>query len=57
VRGGESEILTCELADRMIRTMPNAREVVIPRAGHAVHEDNASATIETYAEFFRVPLD
>jgi pimeloyl-ACP methyl ester carboxylesterase len=56
VRGGESDILTPEIAGRMVQTIPNAREVVIPRASHNVHESNPTDTIRVYAEFFDVPL-
>ncbi|GIW07651.1 MAG: hydrolase [Dehalococcoidia bacterium] len=57
VRGSESEVLTAEIADRMAEVMPNARHIVIERAGHPVHEDNPRDTLRVYAEFFGVPLD
>jgi pimeloyl-ACP methyl ester carboxylesterase len=57
VRGAESEILLEDMADRMVQVMPNARAIVIQRAGHPVHEDNPTDTIRAYAEFFDVPLD
>lgn len=57
VRGSESDVLTAEIAERMAQVMPNARHLVIERAGHPVHEDNPRDTIRAYAEFFGVPLE
>ena len=39
-RGAESKILAHEVAERMVKSMPDARLVVIPRATHNVHSDN-----------------
>ncbi|MFN8535615.1 MAG: alpha/beta hydrolase [Dehalococcoidia bacterium] len=57
IRGAESAVLNAELAERMVRSMPDARTVVVPRAGHPVHEDNPTDSLRIYAEFFDVPLD
>ena len=40
VRGAETDLLTPEVAQRMLDTLPNAQLVEIPRAGHMVFEDN-----------------
>ncbi len=39
-RGAETKILAHEVAERMVKSMPDARLVVIPRATHNVHSDN-----------------
>ena len=39
-RGAESKILAHETAERMVKSMHDARLVVIPRATHNVHSDN-----------------
>ncbi len=40
VRGAESDVLTQEIAERVVREMPNARLVLVPGAGHSVPGDN-----------------
>jgi pimeloyl-ACP methyl ester carboxylesterase len=40
VRGSETDLLTLEVAQRMIETFANGQLVEIPRAGHMVFEDN-----------------
>jgi len=40
VRGAETDILSLEVARRMVQTIPNAKLVEVPRAGHMVFEDN-----------------
>lgn len=40
VRGGESDVLTAEVAERAVREMPNTRLVTVPGAGHSVPGDN-----------------
>ena len=39
-RGAESKILAHDAAERMVKSMHDARLVVIPRATHNVHSDN-----------------
>ncbi len=39
-RGADSKILSHEVAERTVKSMPDARLVVIPRATHNVHSDN-----------------
>jgi len=40
VRGGNSDILTAEVAEQMVRRLPNAKLEVVPDAGHNVAQDN-----------------
>lgn len=40
VRGMETDLLTAEVAQRMVRELPQGEMVEIPRAGHMVFEDN-----------------
>jgi pimeloyl-ACP methyl ester carboxylesterase len=40
VRGGDSDILAPEIADKMIAMLPDAQMVVVPGAGHTVMMDN-----------------
>lgn len=40
VRGGESDVLTQEVAERAVREMPRAQLALVPNAGHSVPGDN-----------------
>lgn len=51
VRGAESDILSRETADRMVRTIPNCRLVEVPDAGHSVPLDNPSGFIAAVRPF------
>ena len=51
VRGTETDLLTREVAQRMVDTFPNAQLVEIPRAGHMVFEDNPEDFIEAVKSF------
>ena len=53
VRGAETDILSPEVAQRMLDVMPNAQLVEIPRAGHMVFEDNPEDFIVAVREFLR----
>lgn len=53
VRGTETDILSPEVAQRMLDVMPNAKLVEIPRAGHMVFEDNPEDFIAAVREFLR----
>jgi pimeloyl-ACP methyl ester carboxylesterase len=55
VRGAESPILPREMAERMVRALRDGRLVEIPRAGHAVQEDNAPALVAAVREFLGLP--
>ncbi len=45
VRGAESDILSRETAERMVREIPNCRLVEVPDAGHSVPLDNPAGFI------------
>lgn len=51
VRGGESDILAADVADRMRRTIPDCEYAEIPGAGHLVPGDNPVAFIEVVRPF------
>jgi len=40
IRGGDSDVLPPEVAERMLQMLPNARLEVVPNAGHTVMLDN-----------------
>jgi len=51
VRGSESDILTNEIAKRMVDELPVARLVVVPGAGHTVPGDQPAAFQSLLREF------
>ncbi len=51
VRGGESDVLTQDVADRCVREMHRARLVTVPGAGHSVPGDNPDAFSEAVLTF------
>ena len=51
VRGTETDLLTREVAERMVGTFPNAQLVEISRAGHMVFEDNPEDFIAAVRNF------
>jgi len=52
VRGAASDILSPEVADRMVEdVLPNARLAVVPQAGHSVMTDNPSGFNDAVASF------
>ncbi len=51
VRGEESDVLSPEVAARMVHDMPNAKCIEVPKAGHMVFEDNPEAFNTVVAEF------
>jgi len=52
VRGAASDILSPEVADRMVDdVLPNGRLVVVPRAGHSVMTDNPQGFNDAIASF------
>lgn len=54
VRGADSDILTPEIAKRMLETNPRARLVEVPDAGHTVPGDQPEAFQRLLAEFLGV---
>lgn len=52
-RGAESKILAHDAAERMVKSMHDARLVVIPRATHNVHSDNPADFARALDEFLR----
>ncbi|MEX1103226.1 MAG: alpha/beta hydrolase, partial [Dehalococcoidia bacterium] len=51
VRGAESDVLTADVADRVVAEMPRARLVVVPGAGHSVPGDNPDEFTSGVREF------
>ena len=51
VRGADSDILTDEIAQRMIDTQPRARLAVVSGAGHTVPGDQPAAFLRLLSEF------
>ena len=51
VRGAESDVLTPEVAERVVAEMPRARLSVVARAGHSVPGDNPDDFTEVVREF------
>ncbi len=53
VRGADSDLLSPEVAQRMVDTIANSRLVEIERAGHMVFEDNPEDFVVAVREFLR----
>jgi esterase len=53
VRGGESDILAPEAAERMRAAIPGSRIAVVPGAGHSVMGDNPTGFAAAVQEFVR----
>jgi pimeloyl-ACP methyl ester carboxylesterase len=51
VRGAESDILSPELAQRMVQAIPNCRLVEVPNSGHSVPLDNPSGFLAAVRTF------
>ena len=51
VRGGESDILAPEAAERLRAAIPNSRVTVVPSAGHSVMGDNPAGFATAVQEF------
>jgi esterase len=51
VRGAESDILSPELARRMLASIPDCRLVEVPNSGHSVPLDNPTGFIEAVRTF------
>jgi pimeloyl-ACP methyl ester carboxylesterase len=51
VRGGESDILSPEAAERFAETLPRGRLVTVPNCGHNVHSGNTPGFLEAVRPF------
>jgi pimeloyl-ACP methyl ester carboxylesterase len=51
VRGADSDVVSPEAAEAFARTLPDARVVTVPAAGHTVQGDNASGFVEALRPF------
>ena len=51
VRGSDTDLLTPEVAGRMVDTIPNAVLAEVQRAGHMVFEDNPDGFLEAVRSF------
>ena len=51
LRGAESHVLDRDVAERMVKELPNGRLVEIPRAIHTLHEDNPDAVLAALRDF------
>jgi esterase len=51
VRGGESDILTPEAAERFAATLPAGRLVTVPDCGHNVHSGNTPGFLDAVGPF------
>jgi pimeloyl-ACP methyl ester carboxylesterase len=56
VRGGESDILDPDAAERFVDALPNAQLVTVPNTGHNVHSGNTPGFLEAVGPFV-VSLD
>jgi pimeloyl-ACP methyl ester carboxylesterase len=53
VRGAESDVLSVETAERMVRVIPHVKLVTVPAAGHSIPLDNPSGFSEAVQPFLR----
>ena len=51
VRGGESDILDSDAAERFVDALPNAQLVTVPDTGHNVHSGNTPGFLEAVGPF------
>jgi pimeloyl-ACP methyl ester carboxylesterase len=51
VRGGESDVLEPDAAERFVAALPDARLVTVPSAGHNVHSANTPGFLELVGPF------
>jgi pimeloyl-ACP methyl ester carboxylesterase len=51
VRGGESDILDSDAAERFVDALPNAQLVTVPNTGHNVHSGNTPGFLEAVGPF------
>jgi esterase len=53
LRGEHSTVLDRDVAERMVKELPNGRLVEIPRAVHTLHEDNPEAVLAALRAFLQ----
>jgi pimeloyl-ACP methyl ester carboxylesterase len=51
VRGGESQVLLADAAERFIQALPNGRMVTVPNVGHNVHGGNTPGFLDAITPF------
>jgi esterase len=51
VRGGESDFLEPDAAQRFVDALPNGRLVTVPNTGHNVHSGNTPGFLEAVGPF------
>lgn len=51
MRGVESDVLSAEIAKRMLETLPHARLVEVENAGHTVPGDQPEAFLQIVRDF------
>jgi pimeloyl-ACP methyl ester carboxylesterase len=51
VRGGESEVLLADAAERFVAALPDGRLVTVPHVGHNVHGGNTPGFLEAITPF------
>jgi pimeloyl-ACP methyl ester carboxylesterase len=51
VRGGESDVLLADAAERFVQALPDGRLVTVPNVGHNVHGGNTSGFLEAVGPF------
>ncbi len=56
LRGAETDVLGRETAERMVREIPNARLVELPKSGHQVPFDNPEAFLKAIKGFLESSL-
>ena len=56
VRGAESDVLSPEIAKRMLQELPHARLVEVPEAGHTVPGDQPEAFMRIVSDFLEEGL-
>ncbi len=51
VRGGESNVLEPEAAERFVAALPKGQLVTVPSCGHNVHSQNTPGFLQAIAPF------
>ena len=51
VRGGESDVLLADAAERFVEALPNGRMVTVPNVGHNVHGGNTAGFLQAVGPF------